>query len=172
MEKLRRQRQQRQQRRRKQKIIKPPRMLKKLLNTLLLKQLLPLLQQSLGPCSKKDARILRCRSPCSPRAEMTTALWTISLLKTATSVIVCSTSNVFPQNSLKLGKKHTRRRLNKYSILWGAAMKLLSPAPSSGTCASTTCFYVHQVTQRLDSGSGLGPYVGASEIGKTETTLA
>ena len=45
-------------------------------------------------------------------------------------------------------------------------------APSSGTCASTTCFYVHQVTQRLDPGSGLGPCGGASEIGKTETTLA
>jgi hypothetical protein len=47
---LRRQQQQRQQRRRKQQLIKPPKMLKRPLNTLLLKPLLPLLQQSLGPC--------------------------------------------------------------------------------------------------------------------------
>jgi hypothetical protein len=47
---LRRQRQQRQQRRRKQQLIKPPKILKKPLSKLLLKLLLPLLQQSLGPC--------------------------------------------------------------------------------------------------------------------------
>jgi hypothetical protein len=54
----------------------------------------------------------------------------------------------------------------------GAAINLLSPAASSGTCAPTTCFYVRQVTQWLDPGSGLGPCGGAFETDKTETALA